>query len=225
MIVQSLMTKPLSFCNPFPLFPNLGLYVIDGGATKKQIVISKIRHKISQKEYARYANVRSTLQQLFCDTLSTVVFADMNNSSNPILNKTAALKMHLHLETKYNKFVPGHIQDILTTFQQGPDPNKALGNYLEKQYKDVSLLENSAESIIDATKIRTAQGQFIKLLYLQQAVVDFNKEELVWAKTWDETCFFFVAKDLEYKDNQGALSNARTANSVTPSAGVTNQIH
>lgn len=47
--------------------------------------------------------------------------------------------------------------------------------------------------IIDTTKISTAQGHFVKLPYLQQAVMNFDKEELVQAKTWDEVRVFFAA--------------------------------
>ena len=67
--------------------------------------------------------------------------------------------------------------------------------------KIVSIIEHSTEPIIDATKIQTTYGYFLKLLYLQQAVMDYDKEELVQAKIWDDTYAFFVAKNFEDKDN------------------------
>lgn len=58
--------------NPFLTSPNPDQYIINEGATKKQIVINKIKHKLTQKVYAMYVNIQAAQQEGFCDTLSTL---------------------------------------------------------------------------------------------------------------------------------------------------------
>ena len=76
---------------------------------------------------------------------------------------------------------------------------------------------------MDTTQKQTAQGLFLKLAYLQQAIVDYNKKKMVLVKSWDQTCAFFVTKDIEYKDNQEDFSSAGITNSSVTS-GILQQV-
>lgn len=50
--------------------------------------------------------------------------------------------------------------------------------------------------------------------------MDYNKEALLGAKTWDKACLFFVNKDLKATNNLEALSKASigVANSTVKDA-------
>ena len=51
-------------CDPFLVFENPGPYVINAANTEKQILISKIQHKIGQQLYASYAHIEAAQQQI-----------------------------------------------------------------------------------------------------------------------------------------------------------------
>ena len=74
----------------------------------------------------------------------------MMKSTNFVLKKTTALEMRHHLETKFNKTLPGHIEDVMVIFNLPLDPNEPIRTYFAKQNKCISLLENSDEPIIPA---------------------------------------------------------------------------
>ena len=117
--------------------------------------------------------------------------------------------MRHHLETKFNKTLPGHTEDVMVTFNQPPDPNKPIVTYFAKQNKCISLLENSDEPIIPAKQKRTLLGHMQKIPTYQQVVADYNKDvKQNGAKTWDETRLFFVAENLNITDDLSALSKA-----------------
>ena len=59
----------------------------------------------------------------------------MMTSTNFVLNKTTALEMRHHLETKFNKILPGHIENVMVTFNQPQNPNEPIGTYFAKYIK------------------------------------------------------------------------------------------
>ena len=196
-------------CEPFPALVNPGKYIVNSNWTAKDATINKLKHDVLQKEYTAQLNVDAAIQLFFRKVFPADIFADMMKSTNFVLNKTTALEMRHHLETKFNKTLPGHIEDVMVTFNKPPDPNEPIGTYFAKQNKCISLLENSDEPIILAKQKRTLLGHMQKIPAYQQAVADYNKEvKLNGAKTWDETRLFFVAEDLNITDNLSALSNA-----------------
>ena len=170
-------------CDPFPVFENPGPYIVNGANSEKQILISKIHHEIEQRLYASYANIEAAQQQIMREVFPETLLADMNISNNLVANKTASLKIRLHVETKFNKLLPSHISDVMECFNQPPKDNEPLDNYFEKQNKCSTLLQNSAEPISLATKKRTARGHFLKKLNLQKGVSRFDKEEEDKGKT------------------------------------------
>ena len=87
----------------------------------------------------------------------------MMKSTNFVVNKTIALETRRHLETKLNKTLPSHIEDVLVTFNQTSNPNEPIGTNLTKQKKCTSLLENSDEPIIPAKHERTVLGHMQKI--------------------------------------------------------------
>ena len=81
-----------SNCDTFLVFINLNPYVVNQANTTKEITITNIEHTLLQKAYAKYNNIDAATQQHICGKkTSSVIFATMNSSANPIYKKTTAL--------------------------------------------------------------------------------------------------------------------------------------
>ena len=133
----------------------------------------------------------------------------MLKSDNFVLNKTTAINICLDLNTKFNKTLPGHTEVLMTTFNMTSDPNEPTRTCFVKQNNYLSLLEDSNEQIILVRQNYTLLGHMQSISFYQPAVNDYNKEIApTGAKLWEETCLFFVPKDL-------ALSKASISNTYS----------
>ena len=145
--------------------------------------IGKIKLEQVKQSYTNYTNVDADVCQLIQEVYSPTIFANMNSITNLINNKTTAIKIQTLVETKYSKIQPKHIESAMFKFWELPHPTQPLNVYFEKQKINCNLFKDTSELSNNATKKRTTQGHLIKIPYLQQTVVDYNKEEIVQAKT------------------------------------------
>lgn len=93
-------------------------------------------------------NIDSAVQLFLQRVFPSNIFVDMMKSINFVLNKITALEMRLHLETKFNKTLPGHIENVMVTFYQPLDPIEPIGTYFTKQNTYILFVDSSEEPII-----------------------------------------------------------------------------
>lgn len=90
--------------------------------------------------------------------------------TNPIWNKTNAIKIQSCPEINYNKIQSEHIHNVMKKLWEPPKLDELLRIYFDKQNVNENLLKDTEEPITNATKSRTARGHFPKLPYLQHDV-------------------------------------------------------
>ena len=77
-------------------------YTVAPAWSSKDATINKLKQDALQKEYAAQLNVDAAIQLFLQKVFPVNIFANMMKSTNFVLDKTTALEMRRHLETKFN---------------------------------------------------------------------------------------------------------------------------
>lgn len=67
------------------------------------------------------------------DVYSPTILANMNNNTSLILKKTTSVKMWVRVNTEVNRIQPKHIKNVMSKFQEVPDPSQPIGVHLNNK--------------------------------------------------------------------------------------------